>query len=97
MIKKISERKGNTRPRHMSSNIQSDSPGTFSPSSLYSDYGLRCNYNVSEGHTIELALFVFQCNLNMIMRSFLLRLMLPYVWILLIKFYDFYFFPLGAF
>jgi hypothetical protein len=47
-------------------------------------------------HTIELAMFLFQCNLKMIMRSFLLRLMLLYVWILLVKFCDFYFPPLGA-
>jgi hypothetical protein len=33
-MKKISERKGNARPRHTSSSVQSDSPGTCSIASL---------------------------------------------------------------
>ncbi len=31
LIKKMSERKGNARPRHISSNAQLDSPGKFLP------------------------------------------------------------------
>lgn len=34
LMKKISERKGNARPRHTSSSVQSDSPGTCSIASL---------------------------------------------------------------
>jgi hypothetical protein len=93
MIKKISERKGNTRPRHISSSIQSVSPGALS---LSSSVMILVLFAITIFHTIELALFVFQCNLKMIMRSFLLQLMLLYVWILLVKFCDFYFPPLGA-
>jgi hypothetical protein len=37
-MKKMSERKGNARPRHANNSVQSDSPGTCSTASLVIEF-----------------------------------------------------------
>ena len=49
-MKKISDRKGNARPRHTNSSLQSDSPGTCSTASLVNDYSVSCITTISIRH-----------------------------------------------
>lgn len=68
LIKKISERKGNARPRHTISNLQLDSPGTCPPPSVQLLFVILVFF-----HSADVVLFTCQCNQKMIMRNCLLQ------------------------